>query len=407
MSSIKLYFIRHWEHIKTWNDDFSSELCQDGKQEIEDISKKININNTNNISFIINNIRSFVTALLLNKQEIYDRKQLIDQLNNNSIKNIRILNWLNYWEVNKNSPMLLWLSNAVEKWKVLEYLVSKSDNDILFDERGKASTYNKIVRDVSKYLLRYKILYNNWEKLSNKEECTNNVLTRSFSPRAYIYGCFRAKITELKQWENKQKEYINWFDKNIVVDNDKFLWIILIKNKNNELVFELKDWFGELTFNINDLKNIVIEEDENRQWVYILPVDLNKKEILMLKYIDGFWALGWWLKKWETIYEWIKRELIEESNILDQVNMNNIMNHWVKNQYKFNKILPNNNEVQESHKYFILPIDMKNNNLTSKVENTVLTWIPLQLFFSWKFSKYDIYNDYIKENIQPVIEKII
>ncbi len=403
MSEINLFFIRHWENLKSWKDNFSQELSSEWISEIVEIAKNLNINRDYNINFVVNNIRSFLTATLIEWNNISNYDELKNEL---AQWHMRVLNILNYLDIHANSNFLINLQNAEKNWNILEYLVKKSDEDVSLSERGNVSSYDKIVRDLASYLLRYKTIQHRWNNISNKSQPNNKILTRTFYPRAYIYWCLRAKITELLQGREQMAHYVWWFDKTIINDNKKFLWSISVTKNNDSVEFYLKDPFGSLSFSIKDLYIILDEEDKHRKWAYILPIDSKKKKICVLKYPDWYWTIWWWVKKWESFAHALKREITEETNLLSFLNANELEKYWIDTPYTFEKKTSNGDILDETHKYHILPIDI-NENLYSMVDWVSIERIPIEVFLWGDFSNHDQYNRYIKESIQPVIKKFI
>lgn len=252
-SSIVMVFHRHAEYVndKTQSDEFRRLEIETDLDKTIEAAGLIDLDLT--VAYSVQNLRSFLTTYCLLKpddsinldqeSQILQYQTILTGLMKNKIRTKKELDYKDPTQFSFFEA----LTKAFNENKMLEFLVSYSDGYVAKGEN--ISAYTVVARSIAIIVKTYIRFISRWKKISPSKFDSKN-LFRTFCAREMIYGCFRAKITELVSGVEERDLFIKYFDKNL---SKKDIGIILIKDPENLI---LSDSFGQLNFTSSTLEKI-------------------------------------------------------------------------------------------------------------------------------------------------------
>ncbi len=252
-NSIAMVFHRHAEHTndKTQPDEFRRLAIETDIDKTIEAAGLIDFDLT--VAYSVKSLRSFLTAYYLlkpNDSISLDQESQILQyeaIHSGPMKNkIRSKKELDYKDPTKFS-FFEELTKAFNENKMLEFLVHHSDEYVAKGE--DISAYTVVAKDIAKIAQTYIRFIPRWKNLSTSK-FNNKNLFRTFCAREMVYGCFRAKITELVSGIEERDSFVKYYDKNL---SQKDIGVIIIKDQENLVLF---DGFGQLSFTSSILEKI-------------------------------------------------------------------------------------------------------------------------------------------------------
>lgn len=256
-SNIILIFHRHLEHdTKDGEIDELHRLTNNDLSYVKDISSLFK-NTDLSVGFTVDNLRSYLTSyFLLGKDEFIDLEKK-DQLDTYKIskesKKIRALKELTYRDP-VNTKFGEGLEQAIKDGRLLEFLVSESDN---FDlESENISGYSLISSEIARIVYKYFQMRGGWQEISDSKYQSENLM-RAFCIREFIYACFRVKLMDKILGRNERDKFVENFSKNHDI---KYIGIITFRGEDEIVLY---DNFGELSFKVDLLLEVIGENPLN------------------------------------------------------------------------------------------------------------------------------------------------
>ena len=249
-SNIILQFVRHGDHDISDKSRANKDLplLDESKKRLRVLKKTLGINSSTAVGFSGNNLRSIDTTEVLVSPD--ESKEILDLERDFKVK--IDLNLLYKMDANfKAFKNHLGLSDAQKN--IFRAVVEHSDS--FKKETGYDFTsYVDLCNVITDYVLRYIEILEKWEKVSFKYDTKS--LFRVFCANEYFYSCFRSKVEEVLFGEQAKEKYIAWyennFERNEIRKHDEQSATIS-RDANNNILINLKDSYGEVTFSLDQL----------------------------------------------------------------------------------------------------------------------------------------------------------
>lgn len=409
--SVRLIFHRHGEHVIIHEKpEQQHPLSEAGYEEMKKIGREINVIESQTIGFYTDNLRSLTSVVAVMNPSL-DRPNPDEYLRKKRVKPLEALQY----KVVNDRVFREKLDAAVQKNKVLHFLVNESDK-IAGENIDSLSTYSSISREIGATIKRYISVERNWKKLTERSpQYAKKDLYRLFCGREFIYGCFRAKLTEQMFGEEMRDRFVEWYEASREgngLERGKMGTIKLsVDAKTDTLKGSLTDSFGEVIFTEEIINNIMKKEFvAERMGVYCIPARkktaMDQIEIAVVKYSDGFGFVGGGLKKGETIEDAMSRELKEELGKDTAISMTRLKK--IEGVYVFEmgkEKRPGEEAHMERHKFYLAKL-AEDKSLSFAEEGAEITWLPLQDLLSPTVTKYEDLRSFLRVNVIPAIQKL-
>ena len=242
---IVLQFVRHGDSDNSDKslrpDDLP--LTNESKFVISNLKKTLKLNKETTVGWSGDNVRSKDTVkILVNSgelDEILDLESKFKSAVDNKLLYKMDPNFKSFKE---------YLGLPVEQKKLFRVVVNYSDK--YSAESGvNLTTYSDMYKIVADYIIKYIKIIKKWERVHAKYD--TNTMFRIFCANEYIYSSFRARLTEIMFGKISKEEYIDWYEKNFERDEVRKYeeqCVVITHNEKDEVVVNLKDPYGELSF---------------------------------------------------------------------------------------------------------------------------------------------------------------